>query len=367
MIQLLWEDYKIYFRSVSVGFLLFQFTLFSYGQDSILPGNLQIKGWVIHNERGLNDADVLLWRNDSVLQRINTGPSGYFKFSIPLETEILASFSQGNLISKKILINTLTHQKMVMEKNFSFEFEVELLDDRPSVLKDFYNFPVAVVYFDTLALDFSYYRSTIEDYLAHRRTLLTYSIGLVFDYELVNHNFPNLLAVINSIPAAYNLARNDELTPVIASSRYADQMVSHEEGPEIKKYKELENELLAISPEIPVPEPVALVIKNYSRPGNPGPDVGSVFFSVQLLATERRVPRNFFARYKANAIAGDVFWYKDGDGLDKYIVGEFKDIDATMNAFRRLKEMGYDGYIVAFHNYKRIRVIEAQRLLGQKP
>ncbi len=332
-----------------------------------MPGNLLINGWAIHKERGLSNADVLLRRNDSVIQSVKTDHLGNFQFSIPFHTEIIASFSKGNLISKKVVINTLAHPKTDLGKHYFFEFEVELLDDRPSVLKDFYNFPVSVIFFDTLALDFSYYRSTIDDYLTNRRNLLPNSIGLVFDYELISHNFPNMLTVINSLPPGYKLSRNGDPASLVVSSRFADQMVSLEEGLLLKEYEDFENEWLVVSPIMPQFMNTGPAIKNFFRPEGDELSTSGVYFSIQLLATDQRVPPNFFSSYRMHNFAGNVFWYKDEDGLDKYIVGRFNDVSATMNMFRKLKSIGYTGYIVAFNGKKRIRVIEAQRLLGQKP
>jgi len=103
--------------------------------------------------------------------------------------------------------------------------------------------------------------------------------------------------------------------------------------------------------------------KNYYTPEIKPDFSGDIFFSIQILATKKKAPECFFCKIQESLPDKEIYHYYDKDSLDKFIVGAYQNLDTTLQNFWQIRRLGYEAYVVAFHNKQRIRVKEAQTLL----
>ncbi len=92
----------------------------------------------------------------------------------------------------------------------------------------------------------------------------------------------------------------------------------------------------------------------------------NVEFMVQFVATHNPVHPRFYYKIMDKFPDTDIIYYYDSDRFHRYLVGSFKNFTAAYNMMRRLREMEYDTYIVAFNNGERISVSLAQSLLEKQ-
>ena len=88
-----------------------------------------------------------------------------------------------------------------------------------------------------------------------------------------------------------------------------------------------------------------------------------VEYRVQFIATRTPVNSNYYNRIKGNT--GEQINYSfEGDGFHRYSVGSFTDFKAAVKIQQQLKNLGYDSFIVAYNNGKKITIKEAKSLLN---
>lgn len=90
-----------------------------------------------------------------------------------------------------------------------------------------------------------------------------------------------------------------------------------------------------------------------------------VEFMVQFMASHVPINPQFYRKIMENIPDVDIIYYYDTDRYHRYLVGSFKDFDTAFAMQRRLRELGYEIYVVAFHNGDRIPVSRARRLVGE--
>jgi len=90
-----------------------------------------------------------------------------------------------------------------------------------------------------------------------------------------------------------------------------------------------------------------------------------VIFKVQIGAFSK--PKSFSGSFlqKAQNVAG-VSEEMGGDGLYKYLVGQFYSIPEAKKFRSQLKTAGFDGYIVAYHQGERITIKRAYQIMAQR-
>jgi len=93
-----------------------------------------------------------------------------------------------------------------------------------------------------------------------------------------------------------------------------------------------------------------------------------LWFRVQVGAF-REVPRypQYFFRDHLNAAPGmELTYYRDSDGLFKFTLGDFTDLDQANRLNNRISEAGKDVFVVAFMNGKPISLSEAEVIFRQQ-
>ena len=53
------------------------------------------------------------------------------------------------------------------------------------------------------------------------------------------------------------------------------------------------------------------------------------------------------------------------DGWYRYTIGSFNDVNGAQNLLPKVKQLGYNGFVVAFKDGKRITIQEAKKMIGQ--
>jgi hypothetical protein len=86
-------------------------------------------------------------------------------------------------------------------------------------------------------------------------------------------------------------------------------------------------------------------------------------FMVQFAATHNPVHPQFYRRIMENFPQLDILYYYDSDRFHRYSVGSFKDLNRAMEVNRRLRELGFEAFVVAFRDGERISLNEANQLL----
>lgn len=89
-------------------------------------------------------------------------------------------------------------------------------------------------------------------------------------------------------------------------------------------------------------------------------------FMVQFVATRNPVHPDYYRRIMEEIPGVDIIYYYDKDRFHRYSVGSFRSLDASVETNQRLRQLGYDTYIVAFSNGERISVAEASRLIRNR-
>jgi len=65
---------------------------------------VEIKGWVIKNNKPLSNADIIILENDTIVHQIKSNFSGAFSLIVPFQKEYIFAFSKKDLITKKVFI-----------------------------------------------------------------------------------------------------------------------------------------------------------------------------------------------------------------------------------------------------------------------
>lgn len=87
-------------------------------------------------------------------------------------------------------------------------------------------------------------------------------------------------------------------------------------------------------------------------------------FMVQFIASHVPINPQFYRRIMNNIPDVDIIYYYDTDRYHRYLVGSFREFEQAFAMQRRLRDLGYEIYIVAFDRGERIPVSQARRLLG---
>lgn len=88
-------------------------------------------------------------------------------------------------------------------------------------------------------------------------------------------------------------------------------------------------------------------------------------FMVQFAATKNPVNPQYYQKIMNELPKIDIIYYYDKDRLHRYLVGSFNHFRSAYNVMHKLRNLGYDTYIVAFNNGKRINVRRAQSMLKE--
>ena len=88
-------------------------------------------------------------------------------------------------------------------------------------------------------------------------------------------------------------------------------------------------------------------------------------FRVQFIATREPIDPEFYRKIERNIPNEPINSSHDPDGYYRYSVGKYIDIDKAYKTRNKLKSLGYNTYIVAFNNGRKISVKLAQKLINE--
>lgn len=89
-----------------------------------------------------------------------------------------------------------------------------------------------------------------------------------------------------------------------------------------------------------------------------------VEFMVQFIAAKTPVNPQFYKKIIENFPRLNLIYYYDTDRFHRYSVGCFKDFKTAYEVQKVIREMGFQTYVVAFHNGQKIHIAQAQKLLA---
>ncbi len=87
-------------------------------------------------------------------------------------------------------------------------------------------------------------------------------------------------------------------------------------------------------------------------------------FMVQFIAAKNPIPPKYYQKIIDAMPRADIIYYYDEDKYHRYLVGTFKDFQTAYNVQRKLRQLGYDIYLVAFKDGERISVSRARHLVS---
>jgi outer membrane protein OmpA-like peptidoglycan-associated protein/tetratricopeptide (TPR) repeat protein len=85
-------------------------------------------------------------------------------------------------------------------------------------------------------------------------------------------------------------------------------------------------------------------------------------YMVQFMASNVPINPQFYKKIMDNIPDVDIIYYYDTDRYHRYLVGSFRDFDSAFEMQRKIRQLGYEIYVVAFNNGERIPVSRARRL-----
>jgi peptidoglycan-associated lipoprotein len=85
-------------------------------------------------------------------------------------------------------------------------------------------------------------------------------------------------------------------------------------------------------------------------------------FMVQFMASNVPMNPQYYKKILDTIPNVDIIYYYDTDKYHRYLVGSFKSFDDAFEMQRQVRQLGYEIYVVAFHNGERIPVSRARRL-----
>lgn len=327
---------------------------------------LHLRGRVVENEKPIPNARVIIWENDSVVYELRTNLLGGFSLYVPFNREYLFSFSHKSLLNKKVFINTHTAVEPDPSNYYQFHFEVELLEAANISNDEIYEYPVAMVFYNSQQDDFDYYRANLpmgpgRDFTREDNLLMVDLPG-----GITEPGFLDLASVAGDttkVLLAHDVSLHTDAPKagtVVAEATVSAPAKSDDHVADEKMLspcsQELSNRVFIIQ-ENPFHD-----FSNFLDSSEELNFEDKVFFSIQLLATAKAVPDGFFNKITRQMPLLEILHYYDNeDGLDKYMAGVFADMDSTMHHYRLLRNQGYEGYIVAFYNKQRVRVKVAQQ------
>ncbi|MFW5708200.1 MAG: OmpA family protein, partial [Bacteroidota bacterium] len=90
-----------------------------------------------------------------------------------------------------------------------------------------------------------------------------------------------------------------------------------------------------------------------------------VEFMVQFMASNVPIGPQYYKKIMDRIPDVDIIYYYDTDRYHRYLVGSFKDFNDAFAMQRELRQLGYEIYVVAFHDGERIPVSRARRLAAE--
>lgn len=333
---------------------------------------LHVTGWVVMNDKPLSNTEIIISENGVVLSTMKTNFAGSFSLFVPFQKEYLVTFSKEGLITKKVIIDTKTPVDPDPLFYYYFQFEVELFEDSPYARREFFKDPVAIVFYDAGVHDFEYYRSNVRVFSAKAQNLFKDSLGVAFEYP---ESFFEYIQSLTERPEQLHMIADKE-TPEEPTGKekeadgLSDEIVSYQPGgkepvaasvakdqPTVKEPQDIANATVVKSHHNEMSEKNQyekhIVFYNYLT-GELLELGQDKFYTVQLLATTRSVPDGYFDPAVDGLRLDKVIYYRDCDQLHKYTVGVYKNLREAFSVSRKLEEMGYEIFIVAFANQRRL-------------
>ena len=88
-------------------------------------------------------------------------------------------------------------------------------------------------------------------------------------------------------------------------------------------------------------------------------------FMVQFMASSVPINPAYYRKIMENIPDVNIIYYYSSDRFHRYLVGSFRDFDSAFAMQRKLRQLGYQIYVVSFHNGERIPVSQARRMVAE--
>lgn len=333
---------------------------------------LHVTGWVVKDDKPLSGTEITISEDGVVISTMKTNFAGSFSLFVPFQKEYLVTFTKEGLITKKVIIDTKTPEDPDPLFYYYFQFEVELFEDSPYARREFFKDPVAIVFYDVGVHDFEYYRSNVKVFSAKAQNLFKDSLGVAFEYpesffeyiQSLTEQPEQLHMIEDKEPLAQKTPKENEAMgapkEVASSDPDGKQPVAESVAEKPTSGVELQDLAAATEGEDhrndkSGAEKNDKAIEFYNYLTGELLEMGpGKFYTVQLLATSRSVPDGYFDPAIDTLQLQKIIYYRDCDHLHKYTVGVYKNLREAFSVSHQLEEMGYEIFIVAFVNHRRM-------------
>ena len=91
----------------------------------------------------------------------------------------------------------------------------------------------------------------------------------------------------------------------------------------------------------------------------------NIDFRVQVGASKQVADQGYYNKLNKNISEFKVLQNNGDDGWFRYTIGSFSEISSAQNFLPKVKQLGFEGFVVAFKDGKKITIQEAKKILGQ--
>ncbi len=145
-------------------FLLFIIALFISvftGVGAIKGQELSIKGSLKKEGSAFEDAEILLYKRNELVDRTEPNWLGNFTFELALDSHYTVEVKADGHISKRLIFDTQISEEAGEVNPSTFDFDVVMLEEKrvPESEAGIFDFPVGRVFFDPYKKEFRFNRS----------------------------------------------------------------------------------------------------------------------------------------------------------------------------------------------------------------
>ena len=88
-------------------------------------------------------------------------------------------------------------------------------------------------------------------------------------------------------------------------------------------------------------------------------------YRVQVGASRQIAEPGYYTKLNKAIPEFDVLQNDGDDGWYRYTIGSFKDVNSAQNLLSKVKQLGYDCFLVAFKDGKRMTINDAKKITTQ--
>lgn len=155
-------------KLITVLSLFISATLFS--QNPIIIKGITTDMKAYENTHRINDVDINIYEYNTKITSYCTDEHGKFEFEIPKNSYIVVEFAKENFVSKRVLFDTRTSEKI--KKIKPFNLEIVMIDYKEGVGYGELDFPITRIEYVEEMKDFNYVKEYTDLRLKEQKKVI---------------------------------------------------------------------------------------------------------------------------------------------------------------------------------------------------